>query len=256
MPDYILDGQRIPIKGILFDKDGTLLDFVELWGKWAAAVTGMLERKVELAGGKMLVSPGKLLGLVWDEGGNVVDYDRRGPLAMATEEETTAVLAWQLYICGVPWNEAMRQVRELLITAMEDVRKQRTARPMPGLEELLGHCKELGLLLGVVTADRTSEAEAHLEWLGLRSFFTTIIGTDKVPVGKPDPGMALLACAELGIRPEEVLVVGDSNADMQMGKRAGARLAIGYAPDGNADHLRDADVIIRHYHEVVLQENR
>lgn len=255
MPGCIVNGRRVSIKGILFDKDGTLLDFVGLWGTWALTVTGLLEQAVLQAGGKLTVDRGKVLGLILDNGGAVVDYDVEGPLAMATEAETTAVLAWQLYAAGVPWNEAMRQVRLLLDSAMETVRQQRSAKPVPQLEPLLARCRELGLRLGVVTADRTSEASAHLEWMGLGAYFASIVGTDLVPLGKPDPSMALLACAELGLRPEEVLVIGDSNADMQMGKRAGAALTVGYAPGGKMEHLLDADEIIRSYDELKLTMN-
>ncbi|WP_054025960.1 hypothetical protein [Bacillus sp. FJAT-28004] len=35
MPELIINKIRYPIQGILFDKDGTLLDFIYLWGKWS-----------------------------------------------------------------------------------------------------------------------------------------------------------------------------------------------------------------------------
>ena len=33
-----VNGVQIPCKGILFDKDGTLLEFLQLWGPWAEAL--------------------------------------------------------------------------------------------------------------------------------------------------------------------------------------------------------------------------
>ncbi|MNJ73167.1 hypothetical protein D3C77_699260 [compost metagenome] len=68
--------------------------------------------------------------------------------------------------------------------------------------------------------------------------------------------MALLACEELGLLPQNVIVIGDSNGDMQMGKQAGAQLTIGIAPDGGGEsYLLDADVIVRSYSELqVLEE--
>nr|WP_237690930.1 HAD family hydrolase [Paenibacillus caui] len=237
----------------MFDKDGTLLDFVHLWGEWASNVTKLLEHHLALAGGKLLSDRSKVLGIKLDSDGSVVDYDHQGPLAMATEEETTAVLAWQLYAAGIPWNEAMQQVRQMLKTAMQKVREQRGARPMPGLLQLLERCAQLEIPLAVVTADRTSEARLHLEWMGIHPFFTSIVGNDRVRRGKPDPEMVLLACSELGIRPEEAIVIGDSNGDMQMGRQAGTALTIGYAPDGCSSHLLDADEVIRSFNELIPQ---
>lgn len=71
--------------------------------------------------------------------------------------------------------------------------------------------------------------------------------------------MALLACRELGLPPSEAVVIGDSNADMQMGKRAGAVMTIGVAEEYGEDaqeasYLRDADVIIAGYGELTIHQ--
>lgn len=62
--------------------------------------------------------------------------------------------------------------------------------------------------------------------------------------------MAELACRELGLSPEETIIIGDSNADMQLGKGAGLRLAIGISASGDGEHLIDADVIISGFNEL------
>lgn len=83
--------------------------------------------------------------------------------------------------------------------------------------------------MAVVTADETAAAESHLRWLGIRQYFTAVIGTDQVEQGKPFPDMALLACQRLGVSPAEAAVIGDTNGDMRMAKAAGAAAAIGLA---------------------------
>ena len=35
MPNLIAAGTNYPVQAILFDKDGTLLDFVYMWGNWS-----------------------------------------------------------------------------------------------------------------------------------------------------------------------------------------------------------------------------
>jgi phosphoglycolate phosphatase len=105
--------------------------------------------------------------------------------------------------------------------------------------------------MAVVTSDQTSGAVEQLEWMGLRSYFTVIMGRDQVRNGKPHPEMTEAACRRLGIKPEEAVVIGDSNADMQMAKQAGAALAVGLMTDeGEPAHLTDADVVISDYNEL------
>ncbi|WP_410772580.1 HAD family hydrolase [Fontibacillus sp. BL9] len=248
MPGIHINETFVPCRGILFDKDGTLLDFMQLWGDWANTLTELLEGHLAVLGAGLPVEKSRLIGLRYDQDGQVEGYDKTGPLAMGTEEEVTALLAWQLYIAGVPWNEAVVQVRQFSASAMVEVEKRRGALPIPGLEKFLAACQDAGIELGVVTSDTTPEAIKHLEWLGIRDYFNSVVGRDRVVKGKPDPEMAILAMHELGVTPEECIVFGDSNADMAMGKQAGLYRKVGIAPDGGgASYLLDADVIVPGY---------
>ncbi|MEG6591024.1 HAD family hydrolase [Paenibacillus barengoltzii] len=251
-------GQQAACKAILFDKDGTLLNFMGLWGSWAAVLTDLMERKLAELGSQGGFNKSTLLGLQTDERNRVIGYDKTGPVAMGTEEEIIALLASTLYAAGLPWNEAITAVRELNSAAMAELKRRREAVPLPGLRDFVQSCREAGVKLAVVTSDSTSEALEHLEWLGIRDAFTSVVGRDRVARGKPGPDMALLACRELGLSPGEAVVIGDSNADMQMGKRAGVVMNIGVAEEYGEEaqdavvYLRDADVIISNYRELTI----
>lgn len=237
-----------PCRGILFDKDGTLLDFMALWSEWALTLTRLVEGQLTVMGAAATVPGGSLLGLMLDADGEMKGYDKTGPLAMGTEEEVTAILAWQLYVAGVPWNEALLQIRSFNTIAMQKVEEKRNAVPIQGLQPFLSGCKAAGIRLGVVTSDTTEAAVKHMDWLGIRSYFGSIVGRDRVKNGKPDPEMAELAMSELGIHAEDCLMIGDSNADMMMGKLAGLNGTIGIASERDAMHyLVDADWIIPDY---------
>ncbi|MDP1512520.1 HAD family hydrolase [Paenibacillus sp. CMAA1739] len=254
MSELIVQGMQYPCRGILFDKDGTLLDFIQLWGPWARSILDMMEQHLAVAGAGFTMEKGNVLGTVHDQEGRVIGYDPSGPLAMGTVDESTGVLAWQLYTAGIPWNEAVQLVREFNKTAMADVRRQRAAKVFSGLRTLLEQSRRAGMKLAVVTSDSTEAAQEHLEWMGLTSYFDVIIGHDRVTYGKPDPEMAEKACELLGLSPMDVVVIGDSNGDMQMGKRAGVRLAIGFAPEPERSrHLLDADKVVRGYEELEVR---
>ncbi len=98
---------------------------------------------------------------------------------------------------------------------------------MPGVAEMLDAFEQLGLPMAIATGDRRWHAEATLSALGVREHFVSIIGIDDVLTGKPAPDMVYAACERLGYSPSEVIVVGDSPADLVMGRAAGAAACIG-----------------------------
>ena len=51
--------------------------------------------------------------------------------------------------------------------------------------------------------------------------FQTVVGCDQVPLSKPAPDGVLLACARLGVTPQETLLVGDSRFDEGAASAAG-----------------------------------
>ncbi|MEK3717441.1 HAD family hydrolase [Paenibacillus sp. FSL R7-0333] len=219
-----------PLSAILFDKDGTLLQFVSLWGSWGEFFLDQFARKLEQHG---LSFPeqhrASLLGTVHDAAGKITDYDRNGPLAMGTMSDLYAIASWQGYSLGLSWAEAVELVDSCRNAADAMLEQSRPVRPLPGLVPFLDACAALGIPMAVVTADETAAAESHLRWLGIRQYFTAVIGTDQVERGKPFPDMALLACGRLGVSPAEAAVIGDTNGDMRMAKAAGAAVAIGIA---------------------------
>lgn len=253
MPFIQVRGHSVACKGVLFDKDGTLLHFMALWGSWTEYVLNDLEQLLEMMGERFTCPRERVFGTKHDASGRIYDYDVQGPLAMATVEESIGLLAWQLYAAGMPWNEATTQVRQITKNAMYEVRRQKPAFPMLGLEHFLEECRKAALPMAVVTSDNTDGTLEQLEWIGLKQYFSVVLGRDQVSSGKPHPEMAEKACRMLRIGPEDAVVIGDSNADMQMAKQAGAALAVGlYQGEGDPVHLVDADVVISDYNELKI----
>jgi phosphoglycolate phosphatase len=98
---------------------------------------------------------------------------------------------------------------------------------LPGVADTLATFDSLGLRMAVATGDRRRNAEATLDALGVRGRFAVVVGIDDVASGKPAPDMVHAACEGLGCLPEEVIVVGDSPADLLMGRAAGVAACIG-----------------------------
>lgn len=79
-----------------------------------------------------------------------------------------------------------------------------------------------GLLQATVTGKRAADCERILRGLGLRRDIDVYLGGDSAARPKPAPDLAALAMQRLGVAPAEAVVVGDSMADIAMGRAAGA----------------------------------
>lgn len=90
----------------------------------------------------------------------------------------------------------------------------------PGMPELLARLKERGIKVGILSnkPDNMAKAVAAELYGGLPD---AVYGQrDGVPI-KPDPAGALDLAAELGVRPKDVLYIGDTWVDMDTGRSAG-----------------------------------
>ena len=99
-------------------------------------------------------------------------------------------------------------------------------KPMPDAEVLLADLKQKNMPMAVVTSKGQQRAEAQLEKLGWMHYFDSIIGKMDGRASKPSPEPLLLACSELDVSPDDVVMVGDGEADMKAASRAGC-FAIG-----------------------------
>jgi phosphoglycolate phosphatase len=90
------------------------------------------------------------------------------------------------------------------------------------------------------TTKGTPTTRAILTQFGLIEYFDHVQGTDGIPC-KPAPDVILAALAGLGASPEECLMVGDSPADMEAGRRAGVKTCAVRYGYGKPDQLAQLD---------------
>jgi len=96
-------------------------------------------------------------------------------------------------------------------------------KPFRGIDRLFGVLHERGIRIGIATG-RGSTAEN--EWMrfkrfGLERFIDSIVTSKEVPKRKPAPDVIIECAKRLGIPVENCLTVGDTEADIIAGKRAG-----------------------------------
>lgn len=102
----------------------------------------------------------------------------------------------------------------------------------PGVKEALS---TLPGRKSTATTKGTPTTRAVLEQFGLLPYFDHVQGTDGIPC-KPAPDVLLAAMSGIGASPRECLMVGDSPADMEAGRRAGVKICAvryGYGKSGD-----------------------
>jgi len=98
--------------------------------------------------------------------------------------------------------------------------------PYPGtVEALASLSQEMAgpqRSFAVLTNKPVRPARAICEGLGIAPYFLHIYGGDSFPVKKPDPTGLFSLMAETGAKPEETVMIGDSQVDVQTARNAGA----------------------------------
>jgi phosphoglycolate phosphatase len=96
--------------------------------------------------------------------------------------------------------------------------------------------------MSVLTNKPVRPAQAICDALGLAPFFRHVYGGNSFPIKKPDPLGLRTLMEEAGAKPEETVLIGDSEVDVATARNAGAWVigcAFGLAPDGLAANPPD-----------------
>jgi HAD superfamily hydrolase (TIGR01509 family) len=94
-----------------------------------------------------------------------------------------------------------------------------------GIAEVIDHARSLGWRVGVFTGKGRRSARFTLQELGLLDRIEHLVTSDDVTRPKPDPEGVFQASEALGVPVGNILLAGDSPADVRAGRDAGARTA-------------------------------
>lgn len=243
----IKNKQYDSIKAILFDKDGTLVEIVQLH---EPLMVRRAHTIAKLAGKDIANTVLKFWGIdaVEDE------IDIRGPFMTASKAEEKVVATSALYMSGFDWQNASNIVNEAYDIDESQANELSWNVSTKGAVELVHTAHANGYILGVATGDTTLRAEEACQVLDISEKMSVILGVDKVKNDKPAPDLVHLFSSLVQIQPEHILVIGDSIKDMKMAKAAGAGLAVAVVSgvtdiDEFSGH---ADVIIESLEEIKI----
>jgi pyrophosphatase PpaX len=176
-----------PIRAVLFDLDGTLLDSIRL-------IIDSYHHALAAHG-----------------------------LPARSDAHWLAGIGMPLRVQFREWSD-QPELFECLIASYRDyniAHHDHRVRAYPGAVEMVRGVRARGLRAGLVTSKQRTGAERGLRFLRLGDAMEVIVAADDVANGKPHPEPLLLAARHLGIEPAQGLYVGDSRHDMESGRAAG-----------------------------------
>jgi len=218
-------------RGIVFDKDGTLLDFNKTWlpiyrhaaQEFAAGDRQLAERLLTRHG--YAAAQGRFIGGSLLAAGNNRQIAEAWAIEIGKTDRITAI---------------SRRLNEIF-----SVLGAQHAAAVDGLADTLSRLKQAGHKLGVATADSHQGIVNTLQSFDVLQQFDFLAGYDSGHGQKPEAGMVLAFCNAMGLAADRVVVVGDNRHDIEMGRSAGAGLCVGVLTGTSTrDDLQDiADIV-------------
>ncbi len=197
------------IRGLLFDKDGTLFDFEKTWNSWTLRILTEVSKQSDVSISALA---------------DAIDFDlKTGKLLpqsiviAGTHRQVTAALHTKLS------NWDFEHLESYLLDYVIETRQYEVVP----LQKYFRKLKSEGLLLGVMTNDAERGALAHLAAAGILDLLDFVAGSDTGFGCKPAPEPLLAFANITGLKPDEIAMVGDSLHDLQAAQAAGMmRIAV------------------------------
>ena len=222
------NSETTPIKGVVFDLDNTLLDFMKM--KQVAvrsAIRGMIEAGLEIDEKKSFEDIITLYEKIGWENQKVFDVFLENSIGHVDNKFLAA---------GVV---AYRRAREANLLAY------------PNVNKTLIDLTKLGMKLAVVSDAPSREAWMRIYYLNLHHFFDVVITFDDSGERKPSATPFEMALKKLGLKPQSSLMIGDwPERDVVGAKKIGMRTAFAVYGDTFGTKVSGADWDIKDISEL------
>jgi HAD superfamily hydrolase (TIGR01509 family) len=183
-------GTKCPIRGVLFDMDGIVLDSEILYSRFwreAAAFHGYTmsyEQSLKMRALNTHLG----INMIYSFFGEDADY---------------------------------HTIRNTRIRMMEAFIQENGVEVKPGIFELMAYLKAQGIRTAITSSSPLPRIQSHLSRLGLDTAFDQLCSGHDMPNGKPAPDIYLHGAKVLGLKSEECLALEDAQAGILSAFRAG-----------------------------------
>lgn len=219
MPQLLHKGNKVmdDIRLIIFDKDGTLIDIHHYWAsiiqlraKEFAKEDSLYHELIEAMGVDT----------------KTLKMKPEGPVGIKPRAFIRQVVQDVLLKHGIKKEDAEIEAVFKLVDEKTKTDLKPYLKLIPGAVEFLQLAKNSNTLMAIATTDLTERANLAFQALELSDFFSDVVGADRVKASKPDAEIGLLIMKNLGVKPENCIVVGDHPVDIHLGQNCGTKTNI------------------------------
>ncbi|PWA43814.1 cof protein [Artemisia annua] len=119
------------------------------------------------------------------------------------------------------------------------------AKPLPGVNRLIKHLLKLGIPFSVASNSARKHVAAKVNaQKGWKDYFSVVLGSDDVKLGKPAPDLFLEAASRMGVDASCCLVIEDSITGVKAGKAANMKVVAVPSIEGESDEFSIADYVM------------
>ncbi|MFL0792127.1 MAG: HAD family hydrolase [Prochlorococcus sp.] len=245
------------IRGVLFDKDGTLSHSEPGLIKLAEA---RLDQAVCCFQGKQANAEriAKLRGMLAEAYGlSAEGVHPGGIIAVAARHHNLISTATVFCLLGEPWPQALALANDVFATADELENQDKPASPQPGTlltgaRQLLTSLRQTEVSCAVISNDSLSGIQRFISDNKLTNAFSQLWSADDQPA-KPDPEAVKALCLKLGLRPNQCALIGDADSDLQMARDAGIGISLGFTAGWHRPtELTAHEHLIHHWDELTV----
>lgn len=212
------------INGILFDKDGTLIDSHLYWGRIINLRSQEIINKFKL---NKALHPSicRFMGYSLAKRRLLP----KGPVGITTREEVISILHHKLTGLKINISEAVLSEIFIGIHAKFLTEIKNYVKILPGVLPFLKQLKEKKITTAIVTVDVVKNTEETINLLKINKYFDLIIGKEHTAKSKISGAPAQKALTMLKLNKEQTVCVGDAPMDLIMAQKAGLKAGIGIA---------------------------
>ena len=206
-----------------------------MWGGWALDLGRRLE-----AAARRPVSPDVFAAIGFDPSSGRVAPG--APMAIGTMAEIESIVETVLR----RWCPSVAAARRAVDAAWTEPDPVALAAPLADLPVVFGTLRRAGRRIAVVTTDDRAPTDATLRALEVRDAVGAMVCGDDGFAKKPSADAVFAVCHAYRTEPAQVAVVGDSPADLEMGRTAGAGLVVAVRSGlgSDTDFAGLADVVL------------
>lgn len=215
-------------KLVLFDKDGTLLNFEKVWLDVGIRFVDDFIEHFNVSEDRLTLQ--RKIGI---DGRKI---NPNGALASGTAKSYIKILSQYTQEASLQtWiDQQMKYYAHQYANRFEMIK---------GTDKIIKQLKQDGYMVGMVTNDDLASSKRFLDQFDLLRYFDILITNDSQPHQKPD-ARVLIPTLKYA-HAEEIIMIGDTPSDMLFGKQAEVGLTIGVlSGTGGQSDLKDADLII------------